>query len=241
MNLYSEIILDHYKNPRNKGALKGANASARDANPLCGDKIYFYLKVNKQGLIKEARFDGNGCAISMAAASMLADIVAGKKVNEVAKWNKNKIFDLLKVELTPARTKCALLGLNVLHQALTSLKRNNAGLASKQHQLKKTRQNKSFNEHNPFYKILNEITDPDTQIGLADMGLIYDVKRTGKQIKVTMTLTSLGCPAGPHFIDEIEYRLKKVSGVKEVIVEIVWEPLWTPDRIKPELREALGM
>jgi len=241
MDLYSEIILDHYKNPRNKGVLKGANAVSKDANPLCGDKIYFYLKVDKDGVIKDARFDGSGCAISQAASSMLAEILPGKKVSDVAKWDKNTVFGLLNVDLTPARTKCALLGLNVLHQALEDFASQNPGQSRSKTSSKHVKDNRTFTEKNPYYKILNDIIDPDTQIGLADMGLIYGAEKAGAQIKVTMTLTSMGCPTGPHFIDEIEYNLKKVKGVKEVVVELVWEPPWTPDRIKPEIRAVLGI
>lgn len=239
MDIYSENILDHYKNPRNKGKLKGANCSSGDANPLCGDKLFFYLKVDKSGIIRDASFDGTGCAISQASASMLAEILPGKKVSQVMKWDKQKVFDLLKVELTPARTKCALLGLQVLHEAVKD-KRKESGVKA-QKNLKSASAVRSFNEKNPFYKILNNIIDPDTQIGIADMGLIYGAEKNGGQAKVTMTLTSMGCPAGPHFIEEIEYYLKKQKGVKEVLIEIVWEPPWTPDRIKPEIRAVLGI
>jgi|WetSurMetagenome_2_1015567.scaffolds.fasta_scaffold177200_2 nitrogen fixation protein NifU and related proteins len=241
MDLYSENILDHYKNPRNKGKLKGANASSKDANPLCGDKVFFYLKLDKNGLIKDARFDGNGCAISQASASMLAEILPGKKSSDVMKWDRQKVFDLLKVELTPARTKCALLSLHVLHEALKDAQ-NIGPKTARSATLNVTDKDvRTFNEKNPFYKILNKIIDPDTQIGIADMGLIYGAKKKGAQIRVTMTLTSMGCPAGPHFIEEIEYYLKKQKNVKEVLIEIVWEPPWTPDRIKPELRAVLGI
>jgi|GEM_PF-251629 len=243
MDIYSENILDHYKNPRNKGKLKGANRSSGDANPLCGDKLFFYLKVDESGIIRDASFDGTGCAISQASASMLTEILPGKKVSQVMKWDKQKVFDLLKVELSPARTKCALLGLSVLHDAIKDGQKaikSVPGVESKR-SLNNPQSIRSFNEKNPFYKILNNIIDPDTQIGIADMGLIYGAKKNGGQAKVTMTLTSMGCPAGPHFIEEIEYYLKKQKGVKEVLIEIVWEPPWTPDRIKPEIRAVLGI
>jgi nitrogen fixation NifU-like protein len=237
MDLYSEIILDHYKNPRFKGVLKDANAVSKDANPLCGDKIYFYLKIDKAGVIKDARFDGSGCAISQAAASMLAETLPGKKAAAVLKWDEKKVFKLLNAELTPARKKCALLGLGVLKSAVKNLEKKSATKSPSQEESAE----RSFNEKNPYYAILNQIIDPDTQIGIADMGLIYGAEKRGSQVKVTMTLTSMGCPAAPRFIEEIEYFLKKRKGVKEVMVEIVWEPLWTPARIKPEIRAVLGL
>lgn len=244
MDLYSEIILDHYHNPRGKGKLPGANASAEDANPLCGDKIRFYLKINKAGMITDVRFNGSGCAISQASASMLAEILVGKKIDQVEKWDKETIFTLLGVPLTPARAKCALLGLSVLKSAVAGYK-NTSGtkmtnsLSSKVGQ--KSNKIRTFNEKSPYYSPLNAIIDPDTQIGIADMGLIYGVNKNESTIKVTMTLTSMGCPAGPHFTSEIDRVLRTQKGVKEVQIEIVWEPAWTPERIKPELRAVFGL
>jgi len=234
MDIYSEIILDHYKNPRKKGRLPGATCTAEDANPLCGDKIRFLLKIGKNGKITDVRFSGSGCAISQASASMLAEEVAGKSIKAVAKWDKEKVFGLLGVTLTPARARCALLALGVLKNALLSYSVKNKPLKSE------PRTKMTFTEENPYYKILNKVIDPDTQLGLADMGLIYDAVKEGKTIKVTMTLTSMGCPAGPQFTGEIDRLLRRQKGVVDVQIKIVWEPAWTPERIKPELRAVLG-
>lgn len=234
MDIYSEIILDHYKNPRKKGSLAGASCTAEDANPLCGDKIRFYLKIDSGGKITDVRFSGSGCAISQASASMLADEVVGKAIKKVAKWDKEKVFGLLGVTLTPARARCALLSLGVLKNAMSSYSGKNKPSKSK------TPAKQIFTEENPYYKILNKVIDPDTQMGLADMGLIYDVVKEGKTIKVTMTLTSMGCPAGPQFTEEIDRLLRKQKSVRDVQIKIVWEPAWTPERIKPELRAVLG-
>jgi len=81
--LYQEVILDHGKNPRNYGILEGANRLARGDNPVCGDRITIFLKIGDNDLIEEARFDGRGCAISTASASMMTEIVRGKTVPEV--------------------------------------------------------------------------------------------------------------------------------------------------------------
>jgi len=97
----------------------------------------------------------------------------------------------------------------------------------------------TFAENNKYYEPLNQILDPDTGIGIADMGLIYKVRKHGNILVVTMTLTSMGCPAGPYFIEEIEKMLGAQPGINDVQVEIVWEPAWTPDNMKPELREML--
>jgi len=249
MDIYSEIILDHYKNPRKKGSLAGASCTAEDANPLCGDKIRFYLKIDRSSKISDVRFSGSGCAISQASASMLADEVVGKTIKNVAKWDKEKVFGLLGVSLTPSRARCALLGLGVLKNALLAYEdgRKTASVSGKRTatELRKNKPSKpattpAFNEKNFFYGILNAVIDPDTQMGLADMGLIYDVVKEGKTVKVTMTLTSMGCPAGPQFTKDIDRLLRRQKGVNDVQIKIVWEPPWTPERMKPELRAVLG-
>lgn len=111
MDIYSEIILDYFKNPKNKGPLKGATHKAEEFNPLCGDKIKIYLKVNQSGKIEKAHFDGEGCAISQASASMLTEVLEGKTLAQAQKIKNEAIYGLLGIPISPARVKCALLGL----------------------------------------------------------------------------------------------------------------------------------
>ena len=111
-DIYREIIIDHYKNPNNQGIIVGG-AEAGEANMLCGDRLKIMAKIEK-GVIKEAKFEGGGCAISMAAVDMLLDAVIGKKLAEVKKMSGKEIEKMLGVELTPSRKKCAYLGLEVL-------------------------------------------------------------------------------------------------------------------------------
>jgi nitrogen fixation NifU-like protein len=119
-DLYREIILDHYKNPRNHGQLDPADAKAEGQNPLCGDEVTITLNFNGGETVSEIRFDGRGCAISQAAASMLTELVQGRTAAEAAAMPKEELLDELGVPLTqnPARLKCALLGLGVLKVAL---------------------------------------------------------------------------------------------------------------------------
>lgn len=117
MDLYSEIILDYYKNPRNKVEIKNPNHSASEDNPLCGDKIIIQLKT-ENGKITEAGFMGEGCAISQASTSMLLEKVIGKSVKEAKELSKEDIYEMLGIQISPGRTKCALLGLSTLRQAL---------------------------------------------------------------------------------------------------------------------------
>ena len=113
-DIYREIILDHYRNPRNKGKLPGADVSIHDSNPLCGDEIDIHLKVDEDK-IKDVKFEGRGCAISQASASMLTEMVMGKPLTSIRDLSKDDILENIGLtSLGPARIKCALLSLKVL-------------------------------------------------------------------------------------------------------------------------------
>jgi len=116
--LYREVILDHYKNPRNHGLLEAADASAEGQNPLCGDEVSVSIRLGKGDVIEDVGFEGRGCAISQAATSMLTDLVKGKSADEVAAMPKEELLDELGIPLTPVRLTCAILGLGVLKLAL---------------------------------------------------------------------------------------------------------------------------
>lgn len=118
-DLYRELILDHYKNPRNHGELDPRDAYAQGTNPLCGDDIAISVNFDEE-TISEIRFHGRGCAISQASASILTEIVEGRDVQDVASLEKEELLDELGAPLAknPARLKCALLGLGVLKLAL---------------------------------------------------------------------------------------------------------------------------
>ncbi len=116
--LYQESILDHYRNPRNKQIIPGAR-SARDVNALCGDEITFMLKFSG-GKVSRACFDGKGCAISQAAASILTEMLVGKTADDVVKLDKKEMLDALGIPLTGMRLKCGLLPLKVAKLAAMS-------------------------------------------------------------------------------------------------------------------------
>jgi nitrogen fixation NifU-like protein len=117
-DIYREIILDHYRNPRNKGRLTNPDVSIHDSNPLCGDEIDIHLKVDGDK-IKEIKFEGRGCAISQASVSMLTEMVLDKPLNLVRDLAKEDILENIGLtSLGPARIKCALLSLKVLKMAM---------------------------------------------------------------------------------------------------------------------------
>lgn len=113
-DLYREIILDHYKNPRHKGTLDPHDFSFEDENPLCGDKIRIDVRLDEDRRVKEVAFNGRGCAISQASASMLTEAILGKSLDEVKQLTKDDVLEMLGIELGPVRLKCALLSLKVL-------------------------------------------------------------------------------------------------------------------------------
>jgi nitrogen fixation protein NifU and related proteins len=117
--LYREVILDHYKNPRGHGVLEDADASAEGQNPLCGDEVAISIKFADDGdTIDDVKFEGRGCAISQASTSMLMEMVKGRRASEVATLPKEELLDEVGIPLTPVRLKCAILGLGVLKVAL---------------------------------------------------------------------------------------------------------------------------
>jgi nitrogen fixation NifU-like protein len=119
-DFYRENILDHYKNPRNHGHIDDPSAIAEGVNPLCGDELAIELKV-EDGIVTDVRYNGRGCAISQAAASMLSDAVKGKPVEDLAQIGKDDVLDELGIPLSPIRLKCALLSVGVLKVALNQL------------------------------------------------------------------------------------------------------------------------
>ena len=121
-DLYREQILDHYKNPRQKGQIEPSDHSFEDENPLCGDFLHIDLKTDEQGTITDAKFDGHGCAISMASADLLLESLIGKSIEDTKKLSKQDVLELLGIELSPVRLKCALLSLKVTKAAAYDLK-----------------------------------------------------------------------------------------------------------------------
>jgi len=120
-DLYREIIIEHYKNPYHKGHIENSDFAFEDENPLCGDHIHIDLAVDSNNNVIDAKFDGQGCAISIASTDLLIEKIIGQNVEDLKKLNKQDILDLLGIDLSPVRLKCALLSLKVLKAAVYEL------------------------------------------------------------------------------------------------------------------------
>ncbi len=113
-NLYREMIVDHGQNMRNRGVLQPADIDYEDENPLCGDRLRLTVQLDENGRVKAVGWDGDGCVISQASASMLGEAMIGKTLDELRHFSKEDILEMLGIPLTPVRIKCALLSLKVL-------------------------------------------------------------------------------------------------------------------------------
>lgn len=121
-DLYRDEILEHYRQPHNFGTLDAPDAVHEGNNPLCGDRITMMLVLSDDGTVRDVAFSGRGCAISQASASLLTDEIKGRRVREIEAMTNQDILDLLGIEISPARLKCALLSLDTLHHALQARK-----------------------------------------------------------------------------------------------------------------------
>jgi len=116
--IYREFLLDHYKNPKNKRVIEHADIHKKDENPLCGDSIEIFIKVGNDNIIEDISFQGSGCVISMASASILIDELKGKSLEDVEKMSREDMLKLLGLELTPTRVKCAMLALSTMKKGI---------------------------------------------------------------------------------------------------------------------------
>ena len=129
-DLYRDEILEHYRQPHNFGTLAAPDAVHEGSNPLCGDRITMMLALSDDGLVRDVAFQGRGCAISQASASLLTDRIKGRSLAEVEALTSQDVLDLLGIEISPARLKCALLSLDTVQHALEARSAEPAGRVS---------------------------------------------------------------------------------------------------------------
>ena len=115
--LYRDQILEHYKRPHNFGRLDSYDLDHEDTNPFCGDEQHVYIKLDDEGRVSDVAFEGQGCAISTAATSLLTDELRGKTREELLRIPKEEVLDLLGIDISATRMKCAMLGLKVVKSA----------------------------------------------------------------------------------------------------------------------------
>ncbi len=127
--LYTEIILDLYKNPKNKGRIENYDLEASGGNPICGDQVTFTMKI-ANGIIEDIKFYGSGCAISTAAESLLTEMAKGKKVEEAGRITQKEMFAELG-NIVQTRIKCALLGLEVMKRGIEEYRKRGAKVSVK--------------------------------------------------------------------------------------------------------------
>ncbi|HKP83706.1 MAG TPA: iron-sulfur cluster assembly scaffold protein [Pyrinomonadaceae bacterium] len=121
--LYSDILLDHFRHPRNYGSLAAPDVSNEQFNPLCGDRIRLELKLD-QSIVSEARFKGDACAISTAAASLLTELILGASIAELAGISDARLISMLESDIQPSRLPCALLPLQALREGLKNYRKS---------------------------------------------------------------------------------------------------------------------
>ncbi len=258
-DLYQEVILDHSKHPQNFHKPDGANRTAEGFNPLCGDTVNVHVKLDAD-VIADIGFEGSGCAISKASASLMTVGVKGK-----TKAQAGMLFDSFHAMITkepntaldpallgslgklavfsgvreyPARIKCATLAWHTLKAALegkeitvsTESLKESGGVMET-----KVIQDK-------VVAAIRSCYDPEIPVNIYDLGLIYDViiDPTGAAL-VKMTLTSPNCPAAASLPAEVHRKVGAVEGVTTAKVDIVWDPPWTPAKMSEAAKLELGM
>lgn len=278
-DLYREIILEHFKNPRNHGRLDKPTLTSQGANPFCGDELELTLSLEGES-IRELRAQMKGCSISQASASMMTEAVQGKSLAEaeaLARKFKAAMLENAPLELPadledlqalegvkkyPVRIKCAILSWNTLLEGITAHRK---GQTQASHVEGEEGEHPDLahlvgapaaagapppaapplGNENPDEQVrtaLRTVIDPELNLNVLDLGLIYGIDIQGDSVKVTYSLTSPGCPLGPVIKGQMQSALNKIHWVKEVQANLVWSPPWDPKTMaSEEIKTELGI
>ena len=271
-DLYRDIILEHFRNPRNQGKIGQPTFISHGANPFCGDELELTAALDRE-IIGDIRVEPKGCSISQASASMMTEAVKGKTVEqaeELARRFKAAMLEGISLETAPemedlqalegvkkypVRIKCAILSWNTLLEGLSAHRK---GKKEATHVEGEEGEKKPLNaEPEPQAKqpaastgspeeqvrgALRTVIDPELNLNILDLGLIYGIGIQDGSVKVTYTLTSPGCPLGPVIKGQMQSALNKLGWVKEVHTELAWTPPWDPKTMaSEEIKTELGI
>lgn len=277
-DLYRDIILEHFKSPRNPGRLENPTLTSHGANPFCGDEMDLTLRV-EGGALKEIRVDGKGCSISQSSASMMTDAVKGltlEKAEDLAHRFKatmlrnaplevpQEMEDLKALEGVkkyPVRIKCAILSWNTLLEGIAAFRKGKPEASHVEgEEGERPPEHEAAAVHKPeapaathgsapasapeeeVRAALTKVMDPELNLNIVDLGLVYKIGVEGGTVHVTYSLTSPGCPLGPVIKGQIQGALMKLPWVKEIHPDLVWQPPWDPRTMaSEEVKTELGI
>lgn len=240
-DLYRDVILDHYRSPRHRGRLEHPDEHATGHNPLCGDRLELDVKFERDR-IQDLRIQATGCSISQASASMMSEAVIGRSLAEARRYfemfrkmvvegapgkdlppEMGDLAALEGVKNFPVRVKCAMLAWHALEEVL-GRREKKFGPAP----LGKEVVSENLRE------ALRMVVDPEIGLSVIDLGLIYGIDLDENRCRIRMTLTTPGCPYGPQMISSVQHVARQATGLKDVEVEVVWDPPWDPRTMASE-------
>ena len=272
-DLYRDIILEHFRNPRNQGRIDQPTLISHGANPFCGDELELTVSLENDQ-IRDLKVQPKGCSISQASASMMSEALNGKtlqQAEETARKFKAAMLEGAPMDLPPemedlqalegvkkypVRIKCAILSWNTFLEGLTAHRK---GRKEATHVEGEEGERKPLEAQQPepapaaqaaasgspeeqVREALRTVIDPELNLNVLDLGLIYGIDVQGGSVKVTYTLTSPGCPLGPVIKGQMQSALTRLAWVKEVHPELAWNPPWDPKTMaSEEIKTELGI
>lgn len=271
-DLYREIILEHFRNPRNPGRLENPSVTSQGANPFCGDEMELTVALNTDE-IRDIRIQARGCSISQASASMMSEAVKGKSIRsaeELARSFKATMLEGAPVGTTPewedlqalegvkkypVRIKCALLCWNTLLEGIGAFRKGQKSAVHVENEepnpgdpaeppgtSSPADPPEASSQEEQVRAALKGVIDPELNLNIVDLGLVYGVAVNGGSVKVTYTLTSPGCPLGPVIKGQVQAVLSKLPWVQEAQTNLVWQPPWDPKTMaSEEIKTELGI
>ena len=260
--LYRETILDHNRKPRNFRKPEGTDRTAEGYNPLCGDKVKVHLRIENDR-VNDVGFEGSGCAISIASASMMTETVKGRTLSDVQTLferfhtlltgetdAESRPIDLGKLAVFagvrefPIRVKCATLPWHTLRAAIESRPETvttEPGQAS-QPAPEPSAPPASSDLRQHIIEAMRTVYDPEIPVNLYDLGLIYDiVVEPSGAVTIRMTLTAPACPIADMILWQVDKTVRSVPGVTDVTVNLVWDPPWNRSMMTEPARLQLGL